>query len=164
MWKWFFFLVADSHYFVSLCHISWPGPVHRPGLILPSALVKPWWWEPSVCLGSFWCGKEKLCRAPYRWVGTLFGPQSGMKLWFNVYNLFNAILDTTVLTLFFSLWFQILLHFDVKPDPSGAEVRPMTRTLLVPDREINLQFIERWVQMMIPILPAGLLLWSKPML
>ncbi|KAG7318746.1 hypothetical protein KOW79_017220 [Hemibagrus wyckioides] len=38
---------------------------------------------------------------------------------------------------------RILLHFDVKPDPSGRVVRPMTRTLLVPDREINLQFIKR---------------------
>ncbi|XP_053083264.1 25-hydroxyvitamin D-1 alpha hydroxylase, mitochondrial [Pangasianodon hypophthalmus] len=38
---------------------------------------------------------------------------------------------------------RILLHFEVKPDPSGHEVRPMTRTLLVPDREMNLQFIER---------------------
>ncbi|KAF7693011.1 hypothetical protein HF521_008327 [Silurus meridionalis] len=38
---------------------------------------------------------------------------------------------------------RILLHFTVKPDPSGCEVRPMTRTLLVPDREINLQLIER---------------------
>ncbi|KAK3536975.1 hypothetical protein QTP86_029304, partial [Hemibagrus guttatus] len=37
---------------------------------------------------------------------------------------------------------RILLHFDVKPDPSSRVVRPMTRTLLVPDREINLQFIE----------------------
>lgn len=38
---------------------------------------------------------------------------------------------------------RILLQFHIKPDPSGRVVRPMTRTLLVPDREINLQFIER---------------------
>uniref|UniRef100_A0AAZ3NSL8 25-hydroxyvitamin D-1 alpha hydroxylase, mitochondrial n=1 Tax=Oncorhynchus tshawytscha TaxID=74940 RepID=A0AAZ3NSL8_ONCTS len=40
---------------------------------------------------------------------------------------------------------RILMQFDVKPDPegSGAAVKPMTRTLLVPESEINLQFIER---------------------
>ncbi|XP_036415039.1 25-hydroxyvitamin D-1 alpha hydroxylase, mitochondrial [Colossoma macropomum] len=38
---------------------------------------------------------------------------------------------------------RILIHFDVKPDPKGAVVKPMTRTLLVPESEINLQFIER---------------------
>ncbi|XP_048856431.1 25-hydroxyvitamin D-1 alpha hydroxylase, mitochondrial [Brienomyrus brachyistius] len=38
---------------------------------------------------------------------------------------------------------RILIHFDVKPDPCGSAVRPMTRTLLVPQGEINLQFIER---------------------
>ncbi|XP_028854677.1 25-hydroxyvitamin D-1 alpha hydroxylase, mitochondrial [Denticeps clupeoides] len=38
---------------------------------------------------------------------------------------------------------QILTQFDVKPDPEGSAVRPMTRTLLVPDSNINLQFVER---------------------
>ncbi|XP_007248449.2 25-hydroxyvitamin D-1 alpha hydroxylase, mitochondrial [Astyanax mexicanus] len=38
---------------------------------------------------------------------------------------------------------RILIHFDVKPDPEGGVVNPMTRTLLVPEREINLQFIQR---------------------
>ncbi|KAJ8412074.1 hypothetical protein AAFF_G00143410 [Aldrovandia affinis] len=38
---------------------------------------------------------------------------------------------------------QILIQFEVRPDPDGAEVRPMTRTLLVPQTDINLQFIER---------------------
>uniref|UniRef100_A0A8C6SF53 Cytochrome P450, family 27, subfamily B, polypeptide 1 n=1 Tax=Neogobius melanostomus TaxID=47308 RepID=A0A8C6SF53_9GOBI len=38
---------------------------------------------------------------------------------------------------------RILLEFDVKPDPTGASVKPMTRTLLVPESVINLQFIER---------------------
>ncbi|KAL0978269.1 hypothetical protein UPYG_G00168210 [Umbra pygmaea] len=40
---------------------------------------------------------------------------------------------------------QILMQFDIKPDPegSGAAVKPMTRTLLVPETEINLRFIER---------------------
>ncbi|XP_074835869.1 25-hydroxyvitamin D-1 alpha hydroxylase, mitochondrial [Carettochelys insculpta] len=38
---------------------------------------------------------------------------------------------------------RILMHFEVKPEPEGARVRPMTRTLLVPDRDINLQFVSR---------------------
>lgn len=38
---------------------------------------------------------------------------------------------------------QILMEFDVKPDPGGISVKPMTRTLLVPESVINLQFIER---------------------
>ncbi|KAM9860307.1 25-hydroxyvitamin D-1 alpha hydroxylase, mitochondrial [Aulostomus maculatus] len=38
---------------------------------------------------------------------------------------------------------RILIEFDVKPDPQGVSVKPMTRTLLVPANDINLQFIER---------------------
>ena len=36
------------------------------------------------------------------------------------------------------------MEFDVKPDPEGVSVKPMTRTLLVPENVINLQFVERW--------------------
>ncbi|XP_060898692.1 25-hydroxyvitamin D-1 alpha hydroxylase, mitochondrial [Labrus mixtus] len=38
---------------------------------------------------------------------------------------------------------RILLEFDVKPDPKGISVKPMTRTLLVPENVISLQFIDR---------------------
>ncbi|XP_067362046.1 25-hydroxyvitamin D-1 alpha hydroxylase, mitochondrial isoform X1 [Channa argus] len=38
---------------------------------------------------------------------------------------------------------RILIEFDVKPDPEGVSVKPMTRTLLVPENIISLQFIER---------------------
>ncbi|TKS71513.1 25-hydroxyvitamin D-1 alpha hydroxylase, mitochondrial [Collichthys lucidus] len=38
---------------------------------------------------------------------------------------------------------RILMEFDVRPDPEGISVKPMTRTLLVPENVINLQFIER---------------------
>ncbi|KAL4646211.1 25-hydroxyvitamin D-1 alpha hydroxylase, mitochondrial-like [Arapaima gigas] len=37
---------------------------------------------------------------------------------------------------------RILLQYEVRPDPDGAVVSPMTRTVLVPKRAINLQFIE----------------------
>ncbi|KAK9966094.1 hypothetical protein ABG768_003223 [Culter alburnus] len=38
---------------------------------------------------------------------------------------------------------RILIHFNVEPAKEGDTVHPMTRTLLVPDRQINLRFIER---------------------
>uniref|UniRef100_A0A8D2LMY7 Cytochrome P450 family 27 subfamily B member 1 n=1 Tax=Varanus komodoensis TaxID=61221 RepID=A0A8D2LMY7_VARKO len=38
---------------------------------------------------------------------------------------------------------RILMHFEVRPEQEGQIVRPMTRTLLVPEREINLQFLSR---------------------
>lgn len=33
------------------------------------------------------------------------------------------------------------MEFDVKPDAEGVSVKPMTRTLLVPENVINLQFV-----------------------
>ncbi|KAM6216045.1 25-hydroxyvitamin D-1 alpha hydroxylase, mitochondrial [Rhynchocyon petersi] len=38
---------------------------------------------------------------------------------------------------------QLLMHFEVQPEPGAAPVRPMTRTVLAPERTINLQFIDR---------------------
>lgn len=38
---------------------------------------------------------------------------------------------------------RILTRFEVKPEVEGSVVKPMTRTLLVPEKEINLQFIDR---------------------
>uniref|UniRef100_G3T696 Cytochrome P450 family 27 subfamily B member 1 n=2 Tax=Loxodonta africana TaxID=9785 RepID=G3T696_LOXAF len=38
---------------------------------------------------------------------------------------------------------QILTHFEVRPEPGAAPIRPMTRTVLVPERSINLQFVDR---------------------
>ncbi|KAJ3603309.1 hypothetical protein NHX12_031051 [Muraenolepis orangiensis] len=37
---------------------------------------------------------------------------------------------------------RIVMEFEVKPDPEGGAVKPMTRTLLVPESAINLQFID----------------------
>ncbi|KAM4612609.1 25-hydroxyvitamin D-1 alpha hydroxylase, mitochondrial [Polymixia lowei] len=37
---------------------------------------------------------------------------------------------------------RILMKFEVKPDPEGGVVKAMTRTLLVPESVINLQFID----------------------
>ncbi|KAF4793695.1 25-hydroxyvitamin D-1 alpha hydroxylase, mitochondrial [Turdus rufiventris] len=38
---------------------------------------------------------------------------------------------------------QILLRFEVRPEPGGGCVRPMTRTLLAPGTPISLRFLER---------------------
>ncbi|KAM5182343.1 25-hydroxyvitamin D-1 alpha hydroxylase, mitochondrial [Mantella aurantiaca] len=38
---------------------------------------------------------------------------------------------------------RILTHFEVRPECPGSLVKLKTRTLLVPDREINIQFLER---------------------
>ncbi|KAM4755160.1 25-hydroxyvitamin D-1 alpha hydroxylase, mitochondrial isoform 3-T3 [Cyanocitta cristata] len=38
---------------------------------------------------------------------------------------------------------QILLRFEVRPEPEGGHVRPMTRTLLAPAAPIGLRFLER---------------------
>ncbi|XP_021513985.1 25-hydroxyvitamin D-1 alpha hydroxylase, mitochondrial [Meriones unguiculatus] len=38
---------------------------------------------------------------------------------------------------------QILTHFEVLPEPGALPIKPMTRTVLVPERSINLQFVER---------------------
>ncbi|XP_056371132.1 25-hydroxyvitamin D-1 alpha hydroxylase, mitochondrial [Oenanthe melanoleuca] len=38
---------------------------------------------------------------------------------------------------------QILLRFEVRPEPGGGRVRPMTRTLLAPGAPISLRFLRR---------------------
>nr|AAB86461.1 25-hydroxyvitamin D 1-hydroxylase [Rattus norvegicus] len=38
---------------------------------------------------------------------------------------------------------QILTHFEVLPEPGALPVKPMTRTVLVPERSIHLQFVDR---------------------
>uniref|UniRef100_A0A672RR94 25-hydroxyvitamin D-1 alpha hydroxylase, mitochondrial n=2 Tax=Sinocyclocheilus grahami TaxID=75366 RepID=A0A672RR94_SINGR len=38
---------------------------------------------------------------------------------------------------------RILMHFNVEPAEDSDPVQPMTRTLLVPEKQINLRFIER---------------------
>ncbi|XP_064354529.1 25-hydroxyvitamin D-1 alpha hydroxylase, mitochondrial isoform X2 [Dromaius novaehollandiae] len=38
---------------------------------------------------------------------------------------------------------KILQRFEVQPEPGGRPVKPMTRTLLVPETDINLRFLSR---------------------
>ncbi|XP_074550387.1 cytochrome P450 [Halichoeres trimaculatus] len=38
---------------------------------------------------------------------------------------------------------RLIKTYEVKPDPTGAEVKPITRTLLCPETLINLQFLDR---------------------
>jgi len=49
-----------------------------------------------------------------------------------------------ILSIRFSWYHQIVMEFEVKPDPGAGPVRPMTRTVLVPEKAINLQFIDLW--------------------
>eukprot|EP00063_Salmo_salar_P054294 XP_014029129.1 PREDICTED: sterol 26-hydroxylase, mitochondrial-like [Salmo salar] len=41
---------------------------------------------------------------------------------------------------------RLIKHYEIRADPAGATVKPITRTLLVPATPINLQFINRTVQ------------------
>ncbi|XP_028250015.1 cytochrome P450 [Parambassis ranga] len=38
---------------------------------------------------------------------------------------------------------RIIKHYEVRPDPAGTTVKPITRTLLCPATPINLQFLDR---------------------
>ncbi|XP_056145234.1 sterol 26-hydroxylase, mitochondrial [Lampris incognitus] len=50
---------------------------------------------------------------------------------------------------------RVIKHYEVRPDPAGNTVEPITRTLLVPATPINLQFLDRGVQQREPIAEAG---------
>ncbi|XP_069554912.1 sterol 26-hydroxylase, mitochondrial [Brachyistius frenatus] len=39
--------------------------------------------------------------------------------------------------------FQIIRQFQIKPDPSVGELKSINRTVLVPDQQLNLHFVER---------------------
>ncbi|KAM6986954.1 cytochrome P450 [Aplochiton taeniatus] len=50
---------------------------------------------------------------------------------------------------------RLVKQFEIRKDPSGNTVKPITRTLLVPATPINLQFINRGVGQEEPITAAG---------
>ncbi|KAM3608172.1 uncharacterized protein V6R79_020422 [Siganus canaliculatus] len=41
---------------------------------------------------------------------------------------------------------RLIKHFEMRPDPAGTTVKPITRTLLCPAEPINLQFLDRKVE------------------
>ncbi|KAI3355724.1 hypothetical protein L3Q82_004312 [Scortum barcoo] len=41
---------------------------------------------------------------------------------------------------------RLMKHYEVRPDPAGTTVKPITRTLLCPAQPINLQFLDRRVE------------------
>uniref|UniRef100_A0A3Q1HEI5 Uncharacterized protein n=1 Tax=Anabas testudineus TaxID=64144 RepID=A0A3Q1HEI5_ANATE len=43
----------------------------------------------------------------------------------------------------FLLLSRLIKHYEVRPDPAGTIVKPITRTLLCPATPVNLQFLER---------------------
>ncbi|CAJ1079141.1 cytochrome P450 [Xyrichtys novacula] len=50
---------------------------------------------------------------------------------------------------------RMIKSYKLRPDPTGAEVEPITRTLLCPAKEINLQFLERKVEQEEPRAATG---------
>lgn len=38
---------------------------------------------------------------------------------------------------------RLIQRYELRPDPAGSEVKPMTRTLLCPEKPIHLQFLDR---------------------
>lgn len=38
---------------------------------------------------------------------------------------------------------RMIKHYELRPDPAGSEVKAVTRTLLCPEKPINLQFLDR---------------------
>ncbi|GAA6225228.1 sterol 26-hydroxylase, mitochondrial-like isoform X1 [Lates japonicus] len=50
---------------------------------------------------------------------------------------------------------RLIKHYEVRPDPAGTTVKPITRTLLCPAKPINLQFLDRRVKQNEPRAAAG---------
>uniref|UniRef100_A0A4W6EMT2 Cytochrome P450 family 27 subfamily A member 3 n=1 Tax=Lates calcarifer TaxID=8187 RepID=A0A4W6EMT2_LATCA len=50
---------------------------------------------------------------------------------------------------------RLIKHYEVRPDPAGTTVKPITRTLLCPAKPINLQFLDRRVKHNEPRAAAG---------
>ncbi|XP_076857893.1 cytochrome P450 [Brachyhypopomus gauderio] len=46
---------------------------------------------------------------------------------------------------------RLIKHYKVLPDPTGKSVKPITRTLLVPAKPIDLQFIDRELEQKTPV-------------
>lgn len=43
-------------------------------------------------------------------------------------------------SIFFS---QLIRQFEIKPDPTLGELRSISRTVLIPDKQLNLHFVDR---------------------
>ncbi|XP_046902029.1 cytochrome P450 [Hypomesus transpacificus] len=50
---------------------------------------------------------------------------------------------------------RLIKHYEIRADPAGSTVKPITRTLLVPSTPINLQFVDRKVKQEEPMVAAG---------
>uniref|UniRef100_A0A8C4F9M9 Cytochrome P450 family 27 subfamily A member 3 n=1 Tax=Dicentrarchus labrax TaxID=13489 RepID=A0A8C4F9M9_DICLA len=57
---------------------------------------------------------------------------------------------------------RLIKHYEVRPDPAGTTVKPITRTLLCPAKPINLQFLDRRVQQDEQRATAGVSLTCQP--
>lgn len=58
----------------------------------------------------------------------------------------NTLLPNIIAFICLCFVFKVIKHYEVRRDPAGTEVEPITRTLLCPAKPINLQFLDRRVQ------------------
>ncbi|XP_066543984.1 cytochrome P450 isoform X2 [Amia ocellicauda] len=87
--------------------------------------------EPQTFLPQRWLrGEERFKQHPFSSVPFGFG--------------IRACLGKRVAELeMYCILSRLMKHFEVRPDPSGKTVKPITRTLLVPGTPISLQFRDR---------------------
>uniref|UniRef100_A0A8C1YU53 Si:dkey-91i10.3 n=1 Tax=Cyprinus carpio TaxID=7962 RepID=A0A8C1YU53_CYPCA len=95
--------------------------------------------NPSAFLPQRWIrGEKQLNQHPFGSVPFGFG--------------IRACLGRRVAELeMYLLLSRLIKHYEVRPDPSGRTVKPITRTLLVPATSIDLQFIDRQEQQEEPV-------------
>ncbi|KAK3568945.1 hypothetical protein QTP86_020623 [Hemibagrus guttatus] len=87
--------------------------------------------EPHTFSPQRWLRKDKqLCQHPFGSVPFGFG--------------IRACLGRRVAELeMYLILSQLIKHYEVRPDPTGKTVKPVTRTLMAPATSIDLQFIDR---------------------
>ncbi|KAF7644030.1 hypothetical protein LDENG_00229280 [Lucifuga dentata] len=89
--------------------------------------------EPLAFLPQRWLRQEKIKHHPFGSVPFGFG--------------IRACLGRRVAELeMYLLLSRLVKHYEVKPDPAGTTITPITRTLLAPAKPINLQFLDRRVK------------------
>ncbi|XP_027710897.1 25-hydroxyvitamin D-1 alpha hydroxylase, mitochondrial [Vombatus ursinus] len=114
--------------------------VHVGGYIIPkNTLVTLCHYATSRDPGQF---PEPNAFHPKRWLGGQPAPHpfASLPFGFGKRSCIGKRLAELELNLALA---QILIHFEVRPEPGAGIIRPMTRTVLVPERSINLKFVDR---------------------
>ncbi|XP_074082367.1 25-hydroxyvitamin D-1 alpha hydroxylase, mitochondrial [Macrotis lagotis] len=114
--------------------------IHVGGYIIPrNTLVTLCHYATSRDPGQF---PEPNAFHPERWLGAQPAPHpfASLPFGFGKRSCIGKRLAELELNLALA---EILIHFDVRPEPGAGIIRPMTRTVLVPERSINLKFVDR---------------------